>query len=289
MWRKNPITRCVAPLDIGLFAVLAVFVLCLSGTSPARAMAVDLELVLAVDVSGSIEADEAELQRRGFVEAFRNEAVIRAIQGGQHGRIAVTYVEWAGDQHWRLGIGWRLIDGAQAAHAFADELRRLSFVSALWTSISGAIDFAMERLDASPYRASRQVIDISGDGANNHGEFVNFARDRAVKRGVTINGLPIVNGRPSPFGTPQLPNLDWYFEDCVIGGPNAFIVVADGFQDFARAIKRKLIREIADLPGPRREVPSAFASAGLRYPVNLPQRPPCDAGEKLFQGIIDDI
>ena len=247
---------------------------------PAQALDVDLELVLAVDVSGSIEKDEAELQREGFVQAFRNEAVVRAVISGEHKRIAVTYIEWAGTGHQRLGIDWRIIDSVKAAHDFAGELSGLPFASALWTSISGAIDFGMERLGASPHRSKRRVIDISGDGANNNGERVVAARDRAVRQGVTINGLPIVNGRPSPYGTPQLPNLDWYFEDCVIGGPGAFIVVADGFADFGRAIKRKLIREIADLGGPR-------VTGGLYRPVRMERRPPCDAGEQMLRDMDD--
>lgn len=257
-----------------LFPVMTA-VLLMAQPGPARALDVDLELVLAVDVSGSIEKDEAELQREGFVQAFRNEAVIRAVTSGEHKRIAVTYVEWAGTGHQRMGIDWRIIDSVKAAHGFADELSGLPFASALWTSISGAIDFGMERLRASPHRSKRRVIDISGDGANNHGEAVLPARDRAVRQGVTINGLPIVNGRPSPYGMPQLPNLDWYFEDCVIGGPGAFLVVADGFADFGRAIKRKLIREIAGLGGPRHQ-------ASLLHQARMEARPPCDAGEQML-------
>ena len=262
-----------------LFPVLAVALLAVRA-GPALAVDVDLELVLAVDVSGSIEKDEAELQREGFIQAFRNEAVIRAITGGEHKRIAVTYVEWAGTGHQRLGIDWRIIDSPGAALNFATELSGLPFASALWTSISGAIDFGMERLRESPYRSKRRVIDISGDGANNHGEPILPARDRAVRQGVTINGLPIVNGRPSPYGTPQLPNLDWYFEDCVIGGPGAFIVVANGFADFGRAIKRKLIREIAGLGGPR-------ITGGLYHPARMEKRPPCDAGEQMLKEMDD--
>ncbi|MAO57085.1 MAG: hypothetical protein CMM61_15515 [Rhodospirillaceae bacterium] len=272
------------------------------GVAPGGAWAldVDLELVLAVDVSGSIEKDEAELQRQGFVQAFRNEAVVRAVTSGKHRRIAVTYVEWAGTGHQRMGVDWRVIDGAAAADAFADELLHLPFASALWTSISGAIDFGMGRLAASPHRSDRQVIDISGDGANNHGELVVPARDRAVRQGVTINGLPIVNGRPSPYGTPQIPNLDWYFEDCVIGGPGAFIVVADGFADFGRAIKRKLIREIAGLSGPRIESADvdfprlakaragrAGSAFGQVRAVRMEQRPSCEAGEDMLKNMDD--
>ncbi len=254
--------------------------LLIGAAEPASALEVDLELVLAVDVSGSIERDEAELQRQGFIQAFQNEAVIRAITGGEHKRIAVTYIEWAGVNHQRLGVDWRVIDSPAAAHDFADELAIMPFTSALWTSISGAIELGMERLRASPHRSKRQVIDISGDGANNNGEGVVTARDRAVRAGITINGLPIVNGRPSPYGTPQLPNLDWYFEDCVIGGPGAFIVVADGFADFGRAIKRKLIREIANLHGP-------LDREALFRTVRMDRRPPCDAGEQLLKEMDD--
>ncbi|MEK9673736.1 MAG: DUF1194 domain-containing protein [Rhodospirillaceae bacterium] len=247
----------------------------------ARAAEVDLNLVLAVDVSGSIELDEAELQRKGFAEAFRDPRVIRAIQGGKTRRIAVTYVEWAGSHYTRLGVDWRVIDSPETSNAFADDLQILAFNSARWTSISGAIEYGVQRLRESPHRAPREVIDISGDGANNNGEYVTNARDRAVKKGITINGLPIVNARPSPYGTPQLPNLDWYFEDCVIGGPDAFIVVANGFEDFARAIRRKLIREIADPGGSRWET-------SVLLPAASPHRPPCDAGEKIIKDLIDD-
>lgn len=263
----------------GLIAGLAAALL-IGASGTASALDVDLELVLAVDVSGSIERDEAELQRQGFIQAFRNDAVIRAITGGEHKRIAVTYIEWAGVNHQRLGVDWRVIDSAAAALDFADELAIMPFASALWTSISGAIEFGMERLRDSPHRSKRQVIDISGDGANNNGEGVVTARDRAVRAGITINGLPIVNGRPSPYGTPQLPNLDWYFEDCVIGGPGAFIVVADGFVDFGRAIKRKLIREIANLHGP-------LDRTALYRPARMEQRPPCDAGEQMLRDMDD--
>lgn len=239
---------------------------------------VDLELVLAVDVSGSVDYDEGELQRKGFIEAFRNPAVIRAIKGGRLGRIAVIYVEWAGPEFQFDIVGWHVIDSAESANAFADRLAEQDIDSALWTSISAVMDFAVTLVDTGPYWSKRRVLDISGDGANNAGELVTKARDRAITRGLTINGLPIVNNRPSPWGLPQVPNLDWYFEDCVIGGPNAFIVVANGFEDFGRAIRRKLIREIAGL-----EAPAPRDRARGLTPAALPERPPCDAGERMLR------
>lgn len=271
-----------------LLSCLAVALLIVAAR-PAAAAAVDLELVLAVDVSGSIDDDEAKLQRAGFVAAFRNEAVIRAITGGEHGRIAVLYMEWAGvGYEWRR-IDWRVIDGKAASLTFAEDLAILAYNTGMWTSISNAIDVAMDEFRRSPHKGKRRVIDVSGDGANNQGERVTLARDRAVAAGVTINGLPIVNGKSSPYGMPQIPNLDWYFEDCVIGGPNAFIVVANGFEDFGRAIKRKLIREIAGLGGMPAD-PWRAQAGRLRHDAaaRAARRPPCDAGEKRLWDQIDD-
>jgi len=269
------------------FLFLPAFMFLLLAARPATAATVDLELVLAVDVSGSIDKEEAELQRAGFVEAFRNEAVIHAITGGEHGRIAVLYMEWAGVGYERRRLDWRVIDGKGAALAYAQELAALSFHTAMWTSISNAIDVAMEEFRRSPHTGKRRVIDISGDGANNQGDRVTAARDRAVAAGLTINGLPIVNGKSSPYGMPQISNLDWYYEDCVIGGPSAFIVVANGFEDFGRAIKRKLIREIAGLGGPSVD-PWRTAGPTMRREAAVSRRPTCDSGEKRIWDFLDD-
>ena len=178
---------------------------------------VDLELVLAVDVSLSIDVAEAGLQREGYIRAFRDAEVIRAIQSGILGRIAVTYVEWAGRYQRRVVVGWTVVNGGETAEAFAD----------------------------NGYEGTRRVVDVSGDGPNNAGGLVNAARDRAAAAGITVNGLPILNDTGGMYSWYNIPDLDLYYRDCVIGGPGAFMVVAEDFGDFARAVRRKLILEIA--------------------------------------------
>jgi Protein of unknown function (DUF1194) len=171
--------------------------------------------------------------------------VIEAIRGGTLGRVALTYVEWAGDDYQRTVLDWALIEDADGALAFADALAEAPLQSAQWTSISAAIDYARPRFDGNGFKGIRRVIDISGDGYNNHGRPVETARDEAVAAGITINGLPIVNDRPNPWGSLPPKDLDRYFEDRVIGGPGAFIVVANDYSAFASAILSKLLLEIA--------------------------------------------
>mgnify|MGYP003700731899 CR=1 FL=1 len=217
----------------------------LPNTASKERTSVDLELVLAVDVSLSIDAGEARLQRDGYVAAFRDPQVLEAIKGGILGRIAVTYFEWANSAHNHLVVGWTLIDSPRAAEAFAVSLAQRRPGPAHYTSISGAIDFGATLFRDNGFDGTRQVIDVSGDGPNNSGRPVRMARDEAVKKGVTINGLPIVNDRPNPWGRPPPPNLDKYYFNNVIGGRGAFIVVAKGFKNFAEAIRNKMVREIA--------------------------------------------
>lgn len=238
---------------------------------------VDLELALGIDVSGSVDDEEAALQRQGYVAAFRDPEVIRAIEHGILGRIAVAYYEWAGYGHMRIITDWTLIDGANSANAFADSLELNPPQTAYRTAISSAIDFAVTYFDANDFEGTRRVVDISGDGANNWGGSVTAARDRAVARGVTINGLPIVNDRPGPSGRPQLRNLDLYYENCVIGGPGAFIVVANSFAEFAEAVRRKLILEIAGLPHVHEAelVRTQFTTQRIA--------PPCNIGERRWE------
>jgi hypothetical protein len=240
---------------------------------------VDLELILAIDVSGSIDQEEAALQRRGYVSALQDERVINAIRTGFHGRIGVTYFEWAGVHHRRTVADWTTINDSASAKAFADWIAAQSIGAGAWTSISGAIDFALQRFAESPYRSRRRVLDISGDGPNNNGPYVVEWRDRAVAQGITINGLPIINERPSRWGLPPFLDLDLYYEDCVIGGRGAFIVVAESFADFASAIRRKLILEIADLH-PSRTGRLVQASEHVRPREQTGPRPPCDSGER---------
>ena len=240
--------------------------------------AVDLELVLAVDISNSMDLEEAALVRQGFVRAFRHPHVIDAIQRGQLGRIAVTYVEWGHHQYQRTRVDWAEVEDAGSAATFAEAVERSSVILVEWTSISGAIAFGAQSFEGNGFHSERRIIDISGDGPNNIGPYVNLARDRALADGIVINGLPIINDRPQVYGYPPFPDLDIYYEDCVIGGPGAFVVVADGFKDFARAVLRKLVTEIAGRSSPR----------PLLLPAAARARPPCNAGEIQFQEFLQN-
>ncbi len=215
--------------------------------SPAAALPVDLELILAVDVSRSIDADEARLQREGYVQALTDPRVIQAIQSGNHGRIAICYVEWAAASLQFTLIDWTLIKDTASANAFAGKLAEMPIQAHSRTSISGAIDYSVKLFGRGGYEGERLVIDISGDGRNNDGRPAHLARNEAVARGIVINGLPIINDRPT-FGFPADANLDVYYETDVIGGPGAFMVVARSFEQFGEAILSKLIREIAETP-----------------------------------------
>jgi len=247
----------------------------LSVSAPAEARQakdVDLELVLAVDVSGSIDDEEARLQRDGFAAAITNPHILRAIRSGSLGRVAVMYVEWAGLDRHRVVADWTVIANEEDARDFAETIADASPFRGQWTSISSIIDQSMKYLEENEYQGARRVIDISGDGENNNGDPIMAARERAIAAGVTINGLPIINGRVGPNGMAPPEDLDGYYRDCVIGGPGAFLVVARGFADFARAIRRKLFLELSGWqPEPRR------VRASLRPKAD------CLTGEKRTQ------
>jgi hypothetical protein len=250
---------------------------CLSLTEPALAadIPVDLELVFAVDVSGSVDREEATLQRRGYIDALRSEEVINAIRSGAYGRIAVAYIEWAGTYLQRTVIDWTVLDGADTIGSFIETLSNTSIESGPWTSISAAIQYVVPMFARNEYQGTRRVIDISGDGPNNQGIPVMEARAIALNAGVTINGLPIVNDRRGPGNTRSIKDLDKYYRDCVIGGTGAFMIVANDFEDFATAIKRKLIFEIAGL----------FPTADLDLvPVQGGDAAYCMIGERQFRG-----
>ncbi len=249
MVRLNRFTT-VALMVLGLFA----------HPSPARAEGeVDLALVLAVDVSLSMETDEQELQRQGFIEAFRSLEVHEAIRKGMLGRIAVVYVEWAGASYQQVVVPWTVIENSAASLQFADRLAQTPTSRVGYTSISGAIDFSLTLLRVSGVEAVRQVIDISGDGANNQGRIVTLARDEALAQGITINGLPLMLKRPDSIW--DIDNLDLYYRDCVIGGPGAFMIPVREKQQFAHAIRTKIVREIAAQPQPHVLVQPAQAEA----------------------------
>lgn len=241
------------------------------GTTADRA--VDLELVVAADISASMDLEEATLQRQGYVHALRHPEVIEAIQKGRFGRIAITYVEWAGDLYQSTLVGWTEIADETSAIAFAKALAEPNVEIEEYTSISTVLAVAARSFEGNGFHGERRVIDISGDGPNNKGGHVVQARDRALAAGITINGLPIINDRIGKYLYPPMPDLDAYYEDCVIGGEGAFIVVANGFMDFARAIRRKLVLEIAG------QAPSVKF---LQFTANR-RRPPCNAGELQHQ------
>jgi hypothetical protein len=206
---------------------------------------VDLLLVLAVDVSGSVTEEEAQLQRGGYCGAMVDREVLAAIAGGMAGAIAVAYVEWARYDFQDLVIPWTRIATDAEAREWAGRLQDSPLHSVYGTSLSGALAFAGRLLESSPFQSERHVIDISGDGANNNGPPAERERDGLVAAGVTINGLPIINRNPR-FGRLEL-DVDQYYRDSIIGGPGAFLIVAEDFGAFADAIKRKLVQEIAAL------------------------------------------
>ena len=238
----------------------------------ANAVPVDVELILAVDVSYSMDPEEQALQREGYVQALRSKEFLTALREGAHGKIAVMYFEWAGQFDQKILMPWRLIDGPEAADAVADELARAPYRRASRTSISGGLSFAKPLFDTSGYRGLRRVIDVSGDGANNAGAPVVPTRDGVTAAGITINGLPIMIRR-SRGSMMDIDNLDVYYEDCVIGGPGAFVVPIHERSQFVEATRTKLILEIAGRQPEARVVPAA-----AREP-----RVNCLIGEKLWQ------
>ena len=253
---------------------------------------IDLALAMAIDISGSIDPEEARLQREGYVLAFRDPIVVKAILGGAHGRIAVAYYEWSDSYLQKLLIDWTLLDSESAIEAFARRLAEAPISIARRTSISGAIRYAIPLFGRSPYEPTRKVLDISGDGSNNDGGLVTDMRHEALKERIAINGLPIMNDRPNPFGFPNETDLDAYYLHCVTGGPRSFVEVARSFEDFPRAVRKKLLQEVADR-APRLLRPGVvLAQAGRRdvgreggepdYTkfIRPGYEPGCDVGER---------
>jgi hypothetical protein len=216
---------------------------------------VDVLLVLATDVSRSVDDREFKLQREGFAAALSDPRVLNVITSGPTGRIAVAFVEWASEFEQRVVVDWFLVAGEKDAKTLAQRI--LAAPRSYWgrTSISSAIEFSKNLLDRSPFQSDRKVIDISGDGTNNSGADVTAARDEAVASGITINGLVILSDEPlptNPTHTHPPGGLKAYYERHVIGGPDAFVVEAQGFESFGQSIIQKLIKEIAALIGPAR-------------------------------------
>jgi hypothetical protein len=246
------------PMPHALRALLIAFATIVAAPLARAAEQVDLLLVLAADVSRSVDQPKFQLQREGYAAAITDQRVLEAITAGRTRRIAVTFVEWSGVTSQRVVIDWTVIDGAEAARKFSDQLIELPRSFAERTSISGGIDFSMGVLARAPYEAPRRTIDVSGDGTNNSGRDVALARDEALAKGVTINGLVILSERPMPWN-PEHTNppggLGEYYKTNVIGGPGAFVVVAENFNSFGQAIVKKLIAEIADASSPGQPLP----------------------------------
>jgi hypothetical protein len=234
--------------------------------------AVDVELILAVDVSYSMDMDELAIQREGYAQAIVSKEFLQALKSLPNGKIAITYFEWAASSDQKIIIPWRVIDGPETADAVSNEIMRTPVRRASRTSISGAIYFAMPLFDENPYKGLRRVIDISGDGPNNNGAPVVGARDEALSKGIVINGLPIMVKEPS-YSTMDIDNLDWYYEDCVIGGPGSFVVSIKDRDKFKEAIRTKLLLEVAGRTPERPTVPVA----------DKEPRVSCLIGEKIWQ------
>ena len=239
------------------------FSLCLA--APLAAQEVDAELLLLVDVSRSMSPTELDLQRRGYAEALRSAPVAEVIGRGMIGQIALSYVEWAGTGTYRVVQDWTMIDGP-------DDLERVAQTLSDWragtlsrTSISGALYYGADSLDGNTFQGLRRIIDISGDGPNNQGRPAPEARDAVLARGVTINGLPLMTREG--LGGSRLADLDVYYERCVIGGPGAFVIAVRDWKDFAAAVTRKLVLELAG--GPFNPIP---APSPAPLPAPLPER-----------------
>jgi uncharacterized protein DUF1194 len=260
----------------GLTAAAVVAGLGLAAVTPALAAEpVDVELILAVDVSLSMSPMELEIQRKGYAAALTDEAVIQAIRDGVYGKIAVTYVEWAGQTSQHIVVPWTAISSGRDAQAFVEKLTANPPSSARRTSISSALQFAGDLFAESSFRGLKRVVDVSGDGANNQGPAVAEIRDEIVAQGITINGLPLMtqSTMPSVF---DIDDLDTYYTNCVIGGPAAFMIPVNDWSQFPEAVRRKLVLELAAAPpaetGP---LPVVKVAADPDYD--------CQKGEKMWR------
>jgi len=244
----------------------------LPGKVPPGATAVDVELVLSTDISYSMDYDELKLQRDGYVEAIQSGEFLNALKQGMHGKIAVTLVEWAGASDQRVVVPWRLIEGPESARAVAAEMAAAPVRRAFRTSISGALIFSTKLFEGNGFAGIRRVIDVSGDGTNNQGPLVAPTRDEVIAKGIVINGLPIMLKEPQPNSI-DIKDLDIYYEDCVIGGPGAFVVPMREMDKFKDAIRTKLVLEVAGREPERRVIPAAASAPRIS----------CTIGEQMWQ------
>jgi len=265
------------PLTVAAWCLAIVLTMNTSGTAKDY---VDLELVLAVDVSRSMDQDEQRLQRDGYVAAFRDAQVQKAISSGPNGRIAIAYVEWAGQTIQSIVIPWRILGTAKDTLAFADELTDKPITRARRTSISAALQKSVELFASSPVQGLRRVIDVSGDGPNNSGRPVVSVRDEVVASGIVINGLAIaVAPGVGWYSRFDLPDLDQYFKDCVIGGPGSFVLSIKHKKELATAIRQKLLLDIAGVASPRLQL-AQFEPLTEKYD--------CLVGEKRLRQYLNE-
>jgi len=270
---------------------IAILAGCLIGGSTAAAppaQQVDVALVIVTDVSYSVDENEAHFQREGAITAFRNPEVVKAIQSGSLGRIAVTYLDFSSYQSNKIIAGWTLVHDKASADAFADVLASKPRTLGVQTSISSGLELALHLLETGPYTGTKRVIDVSGDGPNNEGHLVDKVRDEIVGKGIVINGLPIMTPADQ-YDVYYLPDLDKYYAGCVIGGPGAFIQIAHGFEDLARALRRKLILEISDAQPQGNPLLMKVATARSSPPSHFVYDKGCDIGERMrFGGYSSD-
>ena len=243
----------------------------LATPAAADGIEVDLELVLLVDVSRSMTPRELEIQRRGYATALDSDHVHAAVQSGLLQRVAVSYVEWAGTQE--VIVDWRLLETREDLGAFAGALVNDFHPGLRRTSISEALVFGTETIEANVYEGLRKVIDVSGDGPNNQGRPVTDARDAALASGIVINGLPLMT-REGMGSQWHLEDLDVYYEACVTGGPGSFVIPVLDWDDFAEAVRRKLVLEIASPPRPDEAIPVQYLA---------PDPHDCMVGERMWQ------
>ena len=234
------------------------------------AASVDLELVIAVDISYSMEAEELALQREGYAQALVSKEFLQALRNGPRGRMAIAYFEWSAWSDQKVIVPWRVIEGPESADAVASEIMKAPIRRGSRTSISGAISFAIPLFAENPYPGLRRVLDISGDGPNNNGPPVTGMRDEALAKGMTINGLPIMMKEPSSPWT-DIKSLDVYYENCVTGGPGSFVLPIKDRNQIKDAIRTKLVLEV-----------SSQTPEWKTVPVVEEQRVNCLVGEKMY-------
>ncbi len=264
--------RFFLPLLLAALGSAALAAPMLRPAADSRGTNVDVELVLAVDVSYSMDPEEQALQREGYIKALTSSEFLNAVRQGIHGKIAITYFEWAGVHIQKMIVPWQVIEGPESADAVVATIARAPYTRATRTSIAGALMYAMPLFETSDYRGIRRVIDVSGDGTNNDGPLVTLTRDEVLSKGISINGLPLMLNRPN-IGSLDIDNLDVYYEDCVIGGPGAFVIPIKNRDQFIEATRTKLVLEVAGRQPESRVIPASADKPRIS----------CTIGERMWQ------